>query len=77
MEPELECFDAQTHKADGFGELKDGFVLQCSLQMSRLYARFFLLCLLVYDIFHPDYLTLSIFSCHCLDRVFLWKRQWE
>jgi len=36
MEPELECFDAQTHKADGFGELKDGFVLQCSLQMSRL-----------------------------------------
>jgi exosome complex component RRP40 len=43
MEPELECFDAQTHKADGFGELKDGFVLQCSLQMSRLYARFLLL----------------------------------
>ncbi|KIK90707.1 hypothetical protein PAXRUDRAFT_831468 [Paxillus rubicundulus Ve08.2h10] len=36
MEPELECFDAQTHKAEGFGELKDGFVTQCSLQMSRL-----------------------------------------
>jgi len=43
MEPELECFDAQTHKAEGFGELKDGFVFQCSLQMSRLYARFLLL----------------------------------
>ncbi|KAF9221676.1 hypothetical protein BS17DRAFT_785168 [Gyrodon lividus] len=36
MEPELECFDAQTHKAEGFGELKGGFVTQCSLQMSRL-----------------------------------------
>ncbi|KAF9242525.1 hypothetical protein BU15DRAFT_43817 [Melanogaster broomeanus] len=36
MEPELECFDAQTHKAEGFGELKGGFVAQCSLQMSRL-----------------------------------------
>ncbi|KAH7921325.1 hypothetical protein BV22DRAFT_1114479 [Leucogyrophana mollusca] len=35
MEPELECFDAQTHKADGFGELKGGFVVSCSLQMSR------------------------------------------
>ncbi|KIJ64530.1 hypothetical protein HYDPIDRAFT_89965 [Hydnomerulius pinastri MD-312] len=36
MEPELECFDAQTRKAEGFGELKGGFVTQCSLQMSRL-----------------------------------------
>lgn len=36
MEPELECFDAQTRKADGFGELKGGFVTHCSLQMSRL-----------------------------------------
>ncbi|KAH7912539.1 exosome complex exonuclease RRP40 [Hygrophoropsis aurantiaca] len=35
MEPELECFDAQTHKAEGFGELKGGFVVSCSLQMSR------------------------------------------
>ncbi|KAH7885318.1 exosome complex exonuclease RRP40 [Phlebopus sp. FC_14] len=36
MEPELECFDAQTHKAEGFGELKGGFVTHCSLQMCRL-----------------------------------------
>ncbi|KAJ3557130.1 hypothetical protein NM688_g1635 [Phlebia brevispora] len=36
MEPELECFDAQTHKAEGFGELKGGFVVRCSLKMSRL-----------------------------------------
>lgn len=38
MEPELECFDAQTHKAEGFGELKGGFMTQCSLQMSRQYV---------------------------------------
>ena len=37
MDPELECFDAQTRKAEGFGELKGGFVTHCSLQMSRLY----------------------------------------
>jgi len=36
MEPELECFDAQTRKAEGFGELKGGFVVKCSLGMSRL-----------------------------------------
>jgi len=36
MEPELECFDAQTHKAEGFGELSGGFLVQCSLRMSRL-----------------------------------------
>ncbi|KZT11905.1 exosome complex exonuclease RRP40 [Laetiporus sulphureus 93-53] len=36
MEPELECFDAQTHKAEGFGELKGGFLVQCSLKMCRL-----------------------------------------
>ncbi|KAI0056090.1 exosome complex exonuclease RRP40 [Artomyces pyxidatus] len=35
MEPELECFDAQTRKAEGFGELKGGFVVRCSLKMSR------------------------------------------
>lgn len=35
MEPELECFNAQTHKAEGFGELKDGFLVRCSLKMSR------------------------------------------
>ncbi|CCM03551.1 uncharacterized protein FIBRA_05687 [Fibroporia radiculosa] len=35
MEPELECFDAQTRKAEGFGELKGGFVVHCSLKMCR------------------------------------------
>ncbi|PCH40229.1 hypothetical protein WOLCODRAFT_68769 [Wolfiporia cocos MD-104 SS10] len=48
MEPELECFDAQTHKAEGFGELKGGFVVHCSLKMCRLLLdpKFFLLPLL-------------------------------
>ncbi|RPD62201.1 exosome complex exonuclease RRP40 [Lentinus tigrinus ALCF2SS1-7] len=36
MEPELECFDAQTRKSEGFGELKGGFLVQCSLKMCRL-----------------------------------------
>ncbi|CED82043.1 Exosomal 3'-5' exoribonuclease complex subunit Rrp40 [Phaffia rhodozyma] len=35
MEPELECFDATTRKSDGFGELKEGMTVTCSLQMSR------------------------------------------
>ncbi|KAF5385653.1 hypothetical protein D9757_005565 [Collybiopsis confluens] len=35
MEPELECFDAQTRKAEGFGELKSGFLVRCSLRMCR------------------------------------------
>lgn len=39
MEPELECFDAQTRKAAGFGELKGGFVVKCSLKMCREYAK--------------------------------------
>lgn len=36
MEPELECFDAQTRKSEGFGELKGGFLVRCSLKMCRL-----------------------------------------
>ncbi|KAG6820702.1 hypothetical protein H0H93_012755 [Arthromyces matolae] len=35
MEPELECFDAQTRKAEGFGEVKNGFLVRCSLKMCR------------------------------------------
>ncbi|EFI27164.1 exosome complex exonuclease RRP40 [Coprinopsis cinerea okayama7 len=35
MEPELECFDAQTRKAEGFGELKGGFMIKCSLKLCR------------------------------------------
>ncbi|KAH9980108.1 exosome complex exonuclease RRP40 [Lactifluus volemus] len=48
MEPELECFDAQTRKAEGFGELKGGFLVRCSLKMSRnlLDPKYFLLPLL-------------------------------
>jgi exosome complex component RRP40 len=44
MEPELECFDAQTRKSEGFGELKGGFVVRCSLKMCReyVYLTFFL-----------------------------------
>jgi len=48
MEPELECFDAQTRKAEGFGELKGGFLVRCSLKMCRnlLDPNYFLLPLL-------------------------------
>ncbi|KAG6854120.1 hypothetical protein C0991_010284 [Blastosporella zonata] len=35
MEPELECFDAQTRKSEGFGEVKGGFLVRCSLKMCR------------------------------------------
>ncbi|KAG5650130.1 hypothetical protein H0H81_000591 [Sphagnurus paluster] len=35
MDPELECFDAQTRKAEGFGEVKGGFLVRCSLKMCR------------------------------------------
>lgn len=35
MEPEVECIDPTTHKADGFGELKSGFIVKCSLGFAR------------------------------------------
>ena len=35
MDPELECFDAQSRKSEGFGELKEGFMVRCSLGMCR------------------------------------------
>ena len=35
MEPGFECFDAQTHKAEGFLELMEGLLVRCSLKMSR------------------------------------------
>lgn len=41
MEPELECFDPQTGRAEGFGELKGGYMVHCSLPMSRQYVPFF------------------------------------
>lgn len=41
MDPELECFDAQTRKAEGFGELKGGFMTRCSLKMCRQWVHHF------------------------------------
>ena len=41
MDPELECFDAQTRKSEGFGELKGGFLVRCSLGMCRQCVYFF------------------------------------
>ncbi|KAK4686094.1 exosome complex component RRP40, partial [Tremellales sp. Uapishka_1] len=35
MEPEVECFDPTTGKSDGFGELKGGVLIQCSLRLCR------------------------------------------
>ncbi|KAI8993456.1 hypothetical protein BDB01DRAFT_716292 [Pilobolus umbonatus] len=35
MEAELECINPTTGKADGFGELKNGFVFKCSLGLCR------------------------------------------
>lgn len=41
MEPELECFDAQSRKSEGFGELKGGFLVRCSLRLCRQYVNIF------------------------------------
>ncbi|KAI8578663.1 hypothetical protein K450DRAFT_245941 [Umbelopsis ramanniana AG] len=35
MEAELQCFNPSTGKADGYGELKGGFVIKCSLGLCR------------------------------------------
>jgi len=35
MEPELECVNPTTGRADGFGELKSGYVIKCSLGLCR------------------------------------------
>lgn len=35
MEPEMECVDPATGKAEGFGELKGGLMVECSLQFCR------------------------------------------
>ncbi|KAI9483208.1 MAG: hypothetical protein EXX96DRAFT_133827 [Benjaminiella poitrasii] len=35
MEPELECVNPRTSKADGFGELVNGYVFKCSLGLCR------------------------------------------
>jgi exosome complex component RRP40 len=31
MEPEIECFNSTTERSEGYGELKDGFLITCSL----------------------------------------------
>ncbi|KAJ3237812.1 exosome non-catalytic core subunit rrp40 [Chytriomyces hyalinus] len=35
MEPELDCINPTNGKADGFGEVKGGFMFKCSLGLSR------------------------------------------
>jgi exosome complex component RRP40 len=35
MEPEMECVHGVTAKADGFGELKEGFMVTCSIGLCR------------------------------------------
>ena len=35
MEAELECVNPKTSKADGFGELKGGYMFKCSLGLCR------------------------------------------
>ena len=53
MEPELECFDAQTHEAEGFGELKEGFLVRCGLKMPRKCMIFFINGLCSRRVFYP------------------------
>ena len=38
MEPEIECINPSSGKADGFGELNDGFMIKCSLGMCRRFV---------------------------------------
>ncbi|KAJ1645884.1 exosome non-catalytic core subunit rrp40 [Coemansia erecta] len=35
MDPEIECFNSNTGKAEGFGELGEGFMFKCSLGLAR------------------------------------------
>ncbi|RKO90772.1 hypothetical protein BDK51DRAFT_36326 [Blyttiomyces helicus] len=35
MDPELECVNPATAKADGYGELKEGHMVRCSLSLAR------------------------------------------
>ena len=57
MEPEVECFDPATGKSEGFGELKGGLVVDCSLQLCRKYVPLPLSpCLLLLPSFPPSLL---------------------
>ena len=70
MEPELECFDAQTRKAEGFGELKGGFLVRCSLKMSRKCVSL-VLATLAHENVAVSWIQTT--SCYlCSDHAFLW-----
>jgi exosome complex component RRP40 len=72
MEPELECFDAQTRKAEGFGELKGGFLVRCSLKMSRKYVTLsFTVCPGLRRAPHTACWIKTTSFCLCLDHAFL------
>jgi Exosome complex component RRP40, S1 domain len=76
MEPELECFDAQSRKSEGFGELKGGFMATCSLGMCRLYAfrtLFRDLTMSWSTTLSTDCSTRDIFYSPSSARVFRWK----
>jgi exosome complex component RRP40 len=64
MEPELECFDAQTRKAEGHGELKGGFVVRCSLKMCRQSVFHSILDAILCAQLSAGSSTLNIFFCH-------------
>ena len=38
MDPEIECVDPKDAKAGGYGQLKGGYVMDCSLQLCRRYV---------------------------------------
>ncbi|KAJ1966046.1 exosome non-catalytic core subunit rrp40 [Dipsacomyces acuminosporus] len=35
MDPEIECYNSNTGKSEGYGELSDGFMFKCSLGLAR------------------------------------------
>ncbi|KAJ2064509.1 exosome non-catalytic core subunit rrp40 [Coemansia sp. S146] len=35
MDPEIECFNSNTGKSEGYGELSEGFMFKCSLGLAR------------------------------------------
>ncbi|KAJ1810599.1 exosome non-catalytic core subunit rrp40 [Coemansia sp. RSA 2599] len=35
MDPEIECYNSNTGKSEGFGELSEGFTFKCSLGLAR------------------------------------------
>ncbi|KAJ1860469.1 exosome non-catalytic core subunit rrp40 [Coemansia sp. RSA 2703] len=35
MDPEIECYNSNTGKAEGYGELSEGYVIKCSLGLTR------------------------------------------